>query len=68
MLAAARAGAQRTVALIDSTKFGRASLLTIMAADAPDLIITDPALASDEASVYVAAGVALEILSTKEAA
>jgi DeoR/GlpR family transcriptional regulator of sugar metabolism len=65
---AARAGAQRTVALIDSTKFGRASLLTIMAADEPDLIITDPALAPDEASVYVAAGVALEILSTKEAA
>jgi DeoR/GlpR family transcriptional regulator of sugar metabolism len=65
---AARAGAQRTVALIDSTKFGRASLLTIMGADEPDLIITDPALEPDVATAYVAAGVALEILSTKEAA
>ena len=68
VIAAARAGAQRTVALIDSTKFGRASLLTIMGADEPDLIITDPALERDVASAYVAAGVALEILSTKEAA
>jgi DeoR family fructose operon transcriptional repressor len=65
---AAHAGAQRTVALIDSTKFGRASLLTIMGASEPDLIITDPALEPDVASAYVAAGVALEILSTKEAA
>ena len=64
----ARAGAQRTVALIDSTKFGRQSLLTIMGADEPDLIITDPALEPDVATAYVAAGVALEILSTKEAA
>jgi DeoR/GlpR family transcriptional regulator of sugar metabolism len=65
---AARASAQRTVALIDSTKFGRASLLTIMAADEPDLIITDPALSPEEASTYRAAGAPLEILSTKEAA
>jgi DeoR family fructose operon transcriptional repressor len=65
---AAHAGAQRTVALIDSTKFGRASLLTIMGAAEPDLIITDPALEPDVASAYVGAGVALEILSTKEAA
>jgi DeoR/GlpR family transcriptional regulator of sugar metabolism len=65
---AARASAQRTVALIDSTKFGRASLLTIMAADEPDLIITDSALSSEEASTYRTAGAPLEILSTKEAA
>ena len=68
VITAARAGAQRTVALIDATKFGRASLLTIMAADEPDLIITDPALSTDEASPYVTAGVPLEILTTKEAA
>jgi DeoR/GlpR family transcriptional regulator of sugar metabolism len=68
VIQAARAGAQRTVALIDATKFGRASLLTIMAADEPDLIITDPALPPEKASSYVAAGVPLEILSTKEAA
>jgi DeoR/GlpR family transcriptional regulator of sugar metabolism len=68
VISAASAGAQRTVALIDSTKFGRASLLTIMAADDPDLIITDPGLSADEASAYVTAGVPLETLSTKEAA
>jgi DeoR/GlpR family transcriptional regulator of sugar metabolism len=68
VIAAARAGAQRTVALIDATKFGRASLLTIMAANEPDLIITDPALPPEVGSHYVSAGVALEILSTKEAA
>ena len=68
VIAAASAGAQRTVALIDATKFGRASLLTIMAADEPDLIITDPGLTPDEAGPYVSAGVPLEILTTKEAA
>jgi DeoR/GlpR family transcriptional regulator of sugar metabolism len=65
---AARAGAQRTVAQIDATKFGRASLLTIMGADDPDLIITDAALSPDVESAYLSAGVHLETLSTKEAA
>ena len=65
---AARSAAQRTVALIDATKFGRASLLTIMRADDPDLIITDSALAVDVAHAYGAAGVHLETLSSKEAA
>jgi DeoR/GlpR family transcriptional regulator of sugar metabolism len=65
---AARSNAKRTVALIDASKFGRASLLTIMRADDPDLIITDSELAAELASAYDAAGVNLEILSTKEAA
>jgi DeoR/GlpR family transcriptional regulator of sugar metabolism len=65
---AARSNAKRTVALIDASKFGRASLLTIMRADDPDLIITDSDLAAEFASAYDAAGVNLEILSTKEAA
>jgi len=65
---AARAAAKRTVALIDATKFGRASLLTIMRAHEPDMIITDPALPADVAHAYDAAGVHLETLSTKEAA
>jgi DeoR/GlpR family transcriptional regulator of sugar metabolism len=65
---AARSAAKRTVALIDASKFGRASLLTIMGATDPDLIITDPALPADVANAYDAAGVHLEILSTKEAA
>jgi DeoR/GlpR family transcriptional regulator of sugar metabolism len=65
---AARGAAQRTIALIDATKFGRASLLTIMRADDPDLIITDSALPAEVAEAYDAAGVHLETLSTKEAA
>jgi DeoR/GlpR family transcriptional regulator of sugar metabolism len=65
---AARANAKRTVALIDASKFGRASLLTIMGARDPDLIITDSALPADVATAYEAAGVNLETLSTKEAA
>jgi DeoR family fructose operon transcriptional repressor len=65
---AARAAAKRTVALIDASKFGRASLLTIMAAADPDLIITDPALPAEVAKTYDASGVHLETLSTKEAA
>jgi DeoR/GlpR family transcriptional regulator of sugar metabolism len=64
---AARANAKRTVALIDASKFGRASLLTIMGARDPDLIITDAALPADVATAYEAAGVNLETLSTKEA-
>jgi DeoR/GlpR family transcriptional regulator of sugar metabolism len=65
---AARCAAKRTVALIDASKFGRASLLTIMRADDPDLIITDSALPADLADAYDAAGVHLETLSTKEPA
>jgi DeoR/GlpR family transcriptional regulator of sugar metabolism len=65
---AARANAKRTVALIDASKFGRASLLTIMGAADPDLIITDAGLPADVATAYDAAGVHLETLSTKEAA
>jgi DeoR/GlpR family transcriptional regulator of sugar metabolism len=65
---AARSAAKRTVALIDATKFGQASLLTIMNATDPDLIITDSALPADVAKAYDAAGVHLETLSTKEAA
>jgi DeoR family fructose operon transcriptional repressor len=65
---AARSNAKRTVALIDATKFGRASLLTIMGAEDPDLIITDSALPAEIAEAYEAAGVQLETLSTKELA
>jgi DeoR/GlpR family transcriptional regulator of sugar metabolism len=65
---AARSTAKRTVALIDASKFGRASLLTIMRADDPDLIITDSDLPAEVARAYDTAGVNLETLSTKEAA
>ncbi len=62
----ARASAKRTVALIDASKFGRASLLTIMGADDPDLIIADADLPVEVASTYRAAGVHLETVPTKE--
>jgi DeoR/GlpR family transcriptional regulator of sugar metabolism len=65
---AARSGAKRTVALIDASKFGRASLLTIMRAYDPDLIITDSGLPPEMETAYRVAGVNLEILSEKEAA
>jgi DeoR family fructose operon transcriptional repressor len=59
---AARTSASQTVALVDATKFGRASLLTIMPATAPDLILTDSGLPGDVAAEHVAAGVTLEVL------
>jgi DeoR family fructose operon transcriptional repressor len=63
VLNAARAAAARTVGLIDSSRFGRSALLSIVPAQELDLIVTDsgldPALAAD----YRAAGVALEIVS-----
>lgn len=63
---AARTSAERTIALIDSTKFGRASLLSIMRAGDPDLIITDGGLDAVAADAFPAAGVRLEILSSEE--
>lgn len=62
---AARATAARTIGLIDATKFGRNSLLTIMDPGELDAVIVDPALPGDVAAEYRAAGVRLEI-SIKE--
>jgi DeoR family fructose operon transcriptional repressor len=59
---AACAHAERRVGLIDSTKFGRASMLTIVAAQELDLIITD-AGAMGVAEEYRAAGARLEIIN-----
>jgi DeoR/GlpR family transcriptional regulator of sugar metabolism len=61
VVTAARAGAGRTVGLIDASKFGRASLLTIADAQELDLIVTDDALPDAVAQEYRAAGVRLEI-------
>ena len=58
---AARARAGRTVALIDSTKFGRASLLTIAPAQAFDTILSDDGLPAATADAYRAAGVTLQL-------
>jgi DeoR family fructose operon transcriptional repressor len=59
---AARANAERTVGLIDATKFGRASMLTIARAQDLDLILTDAGM-SGGAEEYRAAGVRLEIVN-----
>src|SRR3712207_5988517 len=61
---AASANAARTIALIDSTKFGRASLLTIARAEELDAIVTDDGLGEKTAQEYRAAGVRLDIVTT----
>jgi DeoR/GlpR family transcriptional regulator of sugar metabolism len=60
---AARAAAGRTVGLIDASKFGRASLVSIAAAQDLDVIITDDGLEETVADEYRAAGVRLEIVN-----
>jgi DeoR/GlpR family transcriptional regulator of sugar metabolism len=60
----ARANAERTIGLIDSNKFGRASLLTIARAQELDAIVTDENLHEDTVGEYRAAGVPLEIART----
>jgi DeoR/GlpR family transcriptional regulator of sugar metabolism len=61
---AARAAAGRTVGLIDATKFGRASLVSIAPAEELDLIVTDAGLDETVAGEYRTAGVRLEIATT----
>ncbi len=61
---AARSAAGRTVGLIDATKFGRASLVSIAPAQELDLIVTDDGLEETVAEEYEAAGVRLEIVNT----
>lgn len=60
---AARAAAGRTVGLIDASKFGRASLVTIAPAEELDLIVTDDGLAEAVAEEHRAAGVRLDIVN-----
>ena len=47
--------------LIDATKFGRASLLTIARAEDLDAVVTDEGLEEETAEEFRAAGVQLEI-------
>lgn len=63
---AARASAERSVGLIDASKFGQASLLSIARAQELDAIITDSGLPSAAARQYRAAGVRLEIAYPEE--
>ena len=57
----ATSNAERTVALIDSTKFGRASLMTIAPAQELDAVVTDDALDADVRATYEAGGVRIEV-------
>jgi DeoR/GlpR family transcriptional regulator of sugar metabolism len=49
------------VALIDSTKVGRDSLLTIFTAQEPEEIITDDGVPAERVAEYRAAGVNLVV-------
>jgi DeoR/GlpR family transcriptional regulator of sugar metabolism len=60
---AARAAASQTVGLIDSTKVGRASLVSIAPAQELDVIVTDDGLEENVAEQYRTAGVRLEIVN-----
>jgi DeoR family fructose operon transcriptional repressor len=60
-LAAARASAARTVALVDATKFGRSSLVTIAAPAEFDVVVTDSAIDAAVADEYRRSGVTLEL-------
>lgn len=64
VLNAARASAERTIGLIDASKFGRASLLSIAGAEELDTIVTDDGLPEETAAEYRSAGVQLEIATT----
>jgi DeoR/GlpR family transcriptional regulator of sugar metabolism len=61
---AARAAAGRTVGMIDATKFGRASLVSIVRAQELDVIVTDDGLEEAIAEEYRTAAVRLEIVNT----
>jgi DeoR/GlpR family transcriptional regulator of sugar metabolism len=56
----ARSVARRTVALVDSTKFGRTSLVTMARPDEIDLLIVDAGLPREALELYRAAGVRIE--------
>ena len=58
---AARAVADRSVALIDASKFGRSSLLTICRPEELDLLIVDGGLPERELHNYRRAGVSVEV-------
>ena len=63
---AARASAERSIGLIDATKFGRSSLLAIARPQELDAIVTDAELPPSVAEEYRAAGVRLEIASPQQ--
>ena len=58
---AARAASARTIALLDATKFGRASLVSIVAARELDLIVTDAGLDAEVAAAFGQNGARLRL-------
>jgi DeoR/GlpR family transcriptional regulator of sugar metabolism len=58
-LAAVRASADRTVALLDASKVGRSAMLSIAPPDAFDAVVVDGGLPDEELERYVDAGVRL---------
>jgi len=63
---AAMQSSEKTVGLIDATKFGRAAMLSITRAQDLDAIVTDGGLPPDVADEYRVAGVRLEIANPQE--
>ena len=60
-LAAVRGSSARVVALVDASKFGRASMVTIAPARELDAVVVDAGVAADDVAAFQAAGVRLEV-------
>jgi DeoR family fructose operon transcriptional repressor len=67
-LHAAMASSKRTIALIDSTKFGLSALLSIARLDELDAVIVDDGLPRDTIDAYEAAGVKLIVAERRTTA
>jgi DeoR family fructose operon transcriptional repressor len=67
VLGAARRVASQSVGLIDSTKFGRSSLITIARAQDLDALITDDGLEPATAEAYRRGGVRLQVAGAERA-
>jgi len=61
VLQAAADVAGRTIGMVDATKFGRASLVSVLPVGELDVLISDAGLEDDVAAAYRAAGVALSL-------
>jgi DeoR/GlpR family transcriptional regulator of sugar metabolism len=61
VLAAVRTSADRVVALVDASKIGRASMVTIAPALELDLVVVDAGVAGRDVADLTAAGVKLEV-------
>jgi DeoR/GlpR family transcriptional regulator of sugar metabolism len=60
-LAAVRASADRVVALVDASKLGRTSMITIAGARELDAIVVDAGVSADDVAAFAARGVQLQV-------